>query len=74
MHFASYNIRGRTSFGIVTDDGIVDLRPRMGPRYTSMFDVLRADALDEAKAVAQNVRADFSLSEAEWLSPVLTPE
>ena len=74
MHFASYNIRGRTSFGIVTGDGIVDLRPRMGPRYTSLFDLLCADALDEAKAVAQNVRADFSLSEAEWLAPVLTPE
>ena len=25
MHFASYNIRGRTSFGVVVGDGIVDL-------------------------------------------------
>ena len=74
MHFASYNIRGRTSFGVVIGDGIVDLRPRMAPRFTSVFDLLRADALDEAKAVAQSVRADFSLAEAEWLAPVLTPE
>jgi 2-keto-4-pentenoate hydratase/2-oxohepta-3-ene-1,7-dioic acid hydratase in catechol pathway len=74
MHFASYNIRGRTSFGVVVGDGIVDLRPRMSPRYTSVFDLLRAGALDEAKAVSESVRADFSLSEAEWLSPVVTPE
>lgn len=74
MHLASYNIRGRTSFGVVTGEGIVDLRPRMAPRFTSVFDLLRADALDEARAVTQSVRADFSLSEAEWLAPVLTPE
>ena len=74
MHLASYNIRGRTSFGVVTGDGIVDLRPRMAPRFTSVFDLLRADALDEVKAVTRSVRADFSLSEAEWLAPVLTPE
>jgi len=74
MHLASYNIRGRTSFGVVTGDGIVDLRPRMAPRFTSVFDLLRANALDEAKTVAQSVRPDFALSEAEWLAPVLTPE
>ena len=74
MHLASYNIRGRKSFGVVVGDGIVDLRPRMAPRFTSVFDLLCADALDEAKAVAQSVRADFSLAEAEWLAPVLTPE
>jgi 2-keto-4-pentenoate hydratase/2-oxohepta-3-ene-1,7-dioic acid hydratase in catechol pathway len=74
MHLASYNIRGRTSFGVVVGDGIVDLRPRMAPRFTSVFDLLRADALAEAEAVARSVRADFALAEAEWLSPVVTPE
>jgi 2-keto-4-pentenoate hydratase/2-oxohepta-3-ene-1,7-dioic acid hydratase in catechol pathway len=73
-HFASYNIRGRTSFGLVTGDGIVDLRPRMAPRYTSLFDLLGANALAEAEAVARSVRADFALAEAELLAPVLTPE
>ncbi len=74
MHLASYNIRGRTSVGVVTGDGIVDLRPRMAPRFTSVFDLLRAGALDEARTVTQSVRPDFSLTEAEWLAPVLTPE
>lgn len=74
MHLASYNIRGRTSFGVATGDGIIDLRLRMAPRYVSVFDLLRAEALAEAEAVMRGVRADFALVEAELLPPVLTPE
>jgi len=74
MHFASYNIRGRTSFGVVLGDGLVDLRLRMAPRYNSLFELLRGNALAEAEAVVRNVRADFTLTEAELLPPVLTPE
>ena len=70
MHLASYNIRGRTSFGVVVGDGIVDLRPRLAPRFASVLDILRGGALDEAKAVAAGVRADFPLAEAELLPPV----
>jgi 2-keto-4-pentenoate hydratase/2-oxohepta-3-ene-1,7-dioic acid hydratase in catechol pathway len=70
MHFASYNIRGRASFGVVTGDGIIDLRPRLAPRYPSLLEVLRAGALDEAAAAANGVRADFALQEAELLPPV----
>jgi 2-keto-4-pentenoate hydratase/2-oxohepta-3-ene-1,7-dioic acid hydratase in catechol pathway len=70
MHLASYNIRGRTSFGVVVGDGIVDLRPRLAPRFASVLDILRGGALEEAKAVAAGVRADFPLAEAELLPPV----
>ncbi len=70
MHFASYNIRGRSSFGVVLGDGIVDLRLRLSPRYQSLFDVLRAGALEEAQALVAGVRADFPLAEAELLNPV----
>ena len=70
MHLATYNIRGRSSFGVVVGDGIVDLRPRLAPRFQSVLDVLRADALDEVKALVAGVRADFPLSEVELLPPV----
>ena len=52
MRLASYNIRGRTSFGAVVGDGIVDLRTRMAPRFSSVLDIIRADALDEVEAIA----------------------
>ncbi len=74
MQLASYNVRGRTGFGAVVGDGIVDVRSRLAPRFTTLLDVLRADALDEVAATAAGVRADFPLSEAELLPPVVAPE
>jgi 2-keto-4-pentenoate hydratase/2-oxohepta-3-ene-1,7-dioic acid hydratase in catechol pathway len=74
MRLASYNIRGRTSFGIVAPEGIIDLRLRLSPRYDSLLDLLRAEALEEARAAADGVRADFRFSEVEWLPPVIAPE
>jgi 2-keto-4-pentenoate hydratase/2-oxohepta-3-ene-1,7-dioic acid hydratase in catechol pathway len=74
MHLASYNIRGRSSFGVVVGDGIVDLRPRLAPRLQSVLDVLRAEAFREIKTLVGGVRADFPLSEVEFLPPVPSGE
>lgn len=74
MHIASYNVRGRQGFGVVSGDGIVDLRPRLAPRLTSVLDVLRADALDEVRKIVSGVRPDFPLAEAELLIPVIGAE
>jgi 2-keto-4-pentenoate hydratase/2-oxohepta-3-ene-1,7-dioic acid hydratase in catechol pathway len=72
MRLASYNMRGRPSFGAVVGDGIVDLRPRLG-RYTTLLEVFRTPALAEAKAAAEGVRPDVSVSDVELLPP-LVPE
>ena len=73
MRLASYKMRGRPSFGAVVGDGVVDLRSRLS-RFTSLLDVLRAGALDEAKAVIGGVRPDLPLSEVELLPPLAAPE
>ena len=70
MHLASYNVRGRSSFGVVAGDGIVDLKTRLAPRLQSVLDVLRADAVGEIKGMVAGVRPDFPLSEVELLPPV----
>jgi 2-keto-4-pentenoate hydratase/2-oxohepta-3-ene-1,7-dioic acid hydratase in catechol pathway len=72
MRLASYNMRGRPSFGAVVGDGIVDLRPRLG-RYSTLLEIFRTPALGEAKAAAEGVRPDVSVSEVELLPP-LVPE
>lgn len=74
MRIASYTARGRTSFGVVEGDGVVDLRLRLGARFPTLLDLLRAGALGEAKAAADGVRPDFPLAEVELLPPVLAPE
>lgn len=73
MKLVSFNRHGRPSFGVVAGDGIVDMRPRL-PRFHTLLDVLRADALDEVRVAAANGRADFPLNEAELLPPVVGPE
>jgi len=72
MRFASYNMRGRPSFGAVVGDGIVDLRPRLG-RYSSLLEIFRTPALAEAKAAAAGVRPDVPVADVELLPP-LVPE
>ncbi|HEY0301773.1 MAG TPA: fumarylacetoacetate hydrolase family protein, partial [Rhizomicrobium sp.] len=78
MKLASYKVRGRGSFGAVIGDdanlGVVDLKTRLAPRFNSVLDLLREDGLDAARAAVQGVRADFPVSEVEWLAPVLAPE
>jgi 2-keto-4-pentenoate hydratase/2-oxohepta-3-ene-1,7-dioic acid hydratase in catechol pathway len=70
MHLATFNVRGRTSFGVVVGEGIVDLRTRLAPRYQSVLDLLRANAFGEVKSMISGVRPDFGLAEAELLPPV----
>ena len=73
MRLASYMWRGRPGFGVVTGDGIVDLRSRLN-RFGSLLDVFRAQALDQVRAVSDSVRPDIPLAEAELLPPLAAPE
>ncbi len=73
MRLASYNFRGRPSFGAVVGDGIVDLRGRLS-RFSNLLEVFRAQALAEAKAASAGVRPDVRLGEVELLPPLVTPE
>ena len=73
MRLASYNLRGRPSFGAVVGDGIVDLRSRLS-RFATLLEVFRAGALDQAEAVIAGVRPDVPLAEVELLPPLIAPE
>ena len=73
MRLASYNMRGRPSFGAVVGEGIVDLRPRLH-RFQTLSEVFRAQAIDQAKAAATGVRPDVTLAEVELLAPLPAPE
>jgi 2-keto-4-pentenoate hydratase/2-oxohepta-3-ene-1,7-dioic acid hydratase in catechol pathway len=80
MKLASYKVRGRDSFGAVIGEGagagagVVDLKTRLAPQFTSVLDLLREGGLDFAREVVHGVRADFPLREVEFLPPVLNPE
>ena len=75
MKLASYRVRGRESFGAVVGEGVIDLMPRLKPQFASVLDLLRAeDGLAAARDAARGVRADFPLTELEFLPPVRAPE
>jgi 2-keto-4-pentenoate hydratase/2-oxohepta-3-ene-1,7-dioic acid hydratase in catechol pathway len=74
MRLASYITHGRSSFGAVVGDGVVDFRVRFGPRFGSLADLIRANALGEARSTVAGVRPDFPLAEVELLPPLAQPE
>ena len=71
LKLATFTANGRTSYGAVVGEGIVDLGKRL--KYTSVLDVLRAGALDEARKAAE-AKPDAALKDVTLLRPVVFPE
>jgi 2-keto-4-pentenoate hydratase/2-oxohepta-3-ene-1,7-dioic acid hydratase in catechol pathway len=72
MRLASFSVNGHTSYGAVTGAGIVDLGRRL-PKYPSLLDVFRAQAIAEARTVA-NAAADYQIKDVAMLPPIVMPE
>ncbi len=73
MKLLSFAKGGRTSYGLVLDDGVVDLGSRLFKRWPSLSAVLRYDALDELRAVAEGLGPDHALEEVQFLPPITDP-
>ena len=71
MKLASFTHEGRSGFGIVRDDALVDLAERGFGQ--SLKQVLRRGALDEVRAVADAADADLSLADVTLQPPVVSP-
>jgi 2-keto-4-pentenoate hydratase/2-oxohepta-3-ene-1,7-dioic acid hydratase in catechol pathway len=72
MRLVSFKVNGRSSYGAVTDGGIVDLAKKL-PKYPTLLDVFRAGALTEARAAASGA-ADYQLKDVTLLPPIPQPE
>jgi 2-keto-4-pentenoate hydratase/2-oxohepta-3-ene-1,7-dioic acid hydratase in catechol pathway len=72
MRLASFRVNGRTSYGAVTDGGIVDLGRKL-TKYPTLLDLFRAQAIGEARAAAKGP-ADHQIKDIEMLPPILTPD
>ena len=71
MKLASFIHEGRSGFGVVRDDALVDLTQRgLGQ---SLKRVLASGALDEVRAAADAADADLPLGEVTLLPPVVNP-
>jgi 2-keto-4-pentenoate hydratase/2-oxohepta-3-ene-1,7-dioic acid hydratase in catechol pathway len=72
MRLCSFKHNGWPGYGAVRDDGVVDLGRRL-PQYPTLLDLLRAEALAQARAAA-NGPADYQIKQLEMLPPIVLPE
>jgi 2-keto-4-pentenoate hydratase/2-oxohepta-3-ene-1,7-dioic acid hydratase in catechol pathway len=69
MRLATFRVNGRTSYGAVTGNGVIDLGRRLQGKYPTLIDLIRADAIGEARNAAAGA-ADHALNDIAYLPPV----
>ncbi|MEM1274829.1 MAG: fumarylacetoacetate hydrolase family protein [Pseudomonadota bacterium] len=69
MKLASYTIDGTSSYGVVTDAGIIDLASRLGSTAPTLKDLL-AKGLEPARQIAETETPDYQIDSVE-LAPVI---
>ncbi|WP_367395458.1 fumarylacetoacetate hydrolase family protein [Pantoea sp. Ep11b] len=72
MKLASYSHKGRKSYGIFTDNGIIDLESKIGQTYPDLKNLLQQDAIEIARRY-QNNPIDLMASEIVFLPVIEAP-
>lgn len=72
MKLAAYLVNGRRSYGIVSENGIIDLGAQLGQRYGDLKALLAANAVAEAMEY-QHQLAELALNEVDFLPVIDNP-
>ena len=72
--FASFTTGGRKAYGLITENGVIDLSARFGDRFPTLREVVEANAFDELVEAAVDRQPDFPLSEITYDIPIPAPE
>lgn len=73
MKVVSFVRNGKSSYGVVSGDGIVDVGAKLGGKYADLVAVLKAGALAEVESAAKGVTADMKLDGTILLPVVPNP-
>ncbi|MGX1351418.1 2-keto-4-pentenoate hydratase/2-oxohepta-3-ene-1,7-dioic acid hydratase in catechol pathway [Bradyrhizobium elkanii] len=71
---ATYSVNGATSYGAVTDTGIVDLSSRFAKDYPTLREAIAAGALSRLVEDAARRAPDHALDAVDWQPPIPAPE
>lgn len=71
---AAFTASGKSRYGFVTEDGIVDLSSEFGSKYPTLKEVIEAGALNTLVDAGKGRQADFSFDEIQYEIPIATPE
>jgi len=74
MKLASYTIDGKAAFGVVVDDGIVDVTRRLGGRFATLRQALAAGGLDDIRRATAGQAPDHKLADVTFLPVIPDPQ
>lgn len=71
---ASFHANGADRYGVVTDEGIIDMTPEFGTRFKGLKEVIEAGALETVIAAAQGRKPAYRSEDVHFLIPFANPE
>jgi 2-keto-4-pentenoate hydratase/2-oxohepta-3-ene-1,7-dioic acid hydratase in catechol pathway len=73
MKLASFRIGAKSTYGIITDNGAIDLGARLGAKYPDLKALIAGTGLAEARAAAEQGGRSAKLNEIEFLPVIPNP-
>ncbi len=70
MRFLTFSHAGKESWGVITDEGVIDLGNLIG---SSLLEVLQQDRIDAMKKLANGLEIDYKAEDVEFLAPITNP-
>ena len=74
MKFATFTDKGRTAYGAVTDNGVIDLSSRHADQWPTLKHVIEDAALTHLTDLAATLTPDFDSTEITYQIPIPNPE
>jgi 5-carboxymethyl-2-hydroxymuconate isomerase len=71
MRFLTFERSGQVSWGVITEEGIIDLGLRVGG---DLHSILKDGRVQEMQVLAKDMAADFSSDDVRFLPPIIAPE
>lgn len=71
MKLISYSYKGTESFGLVTEEGVIDLKKKFNNKYDDLKSFIEKNGLDELNQV--DCKYDYSLDEITFLPVIPNP-
>ena len=72
MKLATFSYENSVSFGIITDEGVIDLKKKLNHKYEDLKSLIEKNGIEEAKGINMQ-EIDYSLSDISFLPVIPNP-